>query len=99
MSVIALRALNESVNFDHELLNGLFQKLPEREAEKILLQTLENISITLSAIHESYFSEEREGLVHALCALRNFQIALALQNWLGWLRTLSWFMRLEIIRH
>ena len=34
MSVIALRALNESVNFDHELLNGLFQKLPEREAEK-----------------------------------------------------------------
>ena len=72
MSVIALRALNESVNFDHELLNGLFQKLPEREAEKILLQTLENISITLSAIQESYFSEEREELVHALCALRNF---------------------------
>ena len=72
MSVIALRALNESLNFDHELLNGLFQKLPEREAEKILLQTLENISITLSAIQESYFSEEREGLLHALCALRNF---------------------------
>ena len=34
MSVIALRALNEVVNFDHELLNGLFQKLTQREKPK-----------------------------------------------------------------